>query len=75
MSQLLYLLPALACPAGMAVMMWVMMRKTKSSTLSTAQEQSAGDAELAALRVEIAQMRDAAAQPDLKPSASPGLYR
>jgi hypothetical protein len=75
MSQLLYLLPALACPVGMGAMMWVMMRKPKTSAAPTTHAQSAGDAELAALRVEVAQMRDAAAQPDLKPSVSLGLGR
>lgn len=53
MQQLLYILPALACPIGMGLMMWFMMRghgKTKTGT--PAQEQ-----ELAALRAQVEALR------------------
>ena len=75
MSQLLYLLPTLACPVGVGVMMWVMMRKPKSSTAPTALAQSQEDAELAALRVEVAQMREAAGQAGQQPTVTSALGR
>lgn len=55
MQQLLYVLPALACPVGMGVMMWMMMRpkKDQATPPPTVQEQ-----ELARLRNEIAALRD-----------------
>jgi hypothetical protein len=57
MDRLLYFLPALACPVGMGVMMWLMMRPKRQQpdqpSGPTAQEQ-----ELARLRSEIAALRD-----------------
>ena len=57
MAQLGYLLPALACPIGMGVMMWVMMRggKKPAATPPVVEE----DQELAALRAEVAALRTA----------------
>jgi hypothetical protein len=74
-SQLLYVLPTLACPVGMGVMMWVMMRKPKGSASSLAPAQAHADAELAALRVELAQLREAADQVVQNPSVPPVLAR
>ncbi len=74
-SELLYVLPALACAVGMGVMMWVMMRKPKGAAAPTEPAQSQGYAELAALRVAVAQMRDAAGQAAEKPSVSSGPER
>lgn len=49
MSQILLSLAVLACPVGMGVMMWMMMRGGKNKT-STALGQ---DAEVARLRAEV----------------------
>lgn len=57
MEKLLYLLPVLACPVGMGLMMWFMMR--------TGQRRPGGDdlaakeAELARLRADVDQLRAA----------------
>lgn len=51
MEQVLYFLPALACPVGMGLMMWFMMRghgKGNTDAGTPAQEQ-----ELAALRAQV----------------------
>jgi hypothetical protein len=61
MSGLLYALPALACPIGMGVMMWVMMRKPATSANepgATSSSARQADAELAALRAEVAALRE-----------------
>ncbi len=50
MQNLIYL----ACPAGMGLMMWLMMRKPKDSTTAAPTPQSA---EVAALREEVAALR------------------
>lgn len=53
MEQFLYILPALACPVGMGLMMWLMMRgRSKPQTGTPAQEQ-----ELAALRAQVDALR------------------
>lgn len=55
MEQLLYFLPALACPIGMGVMMWLMMRprgEPKPTNHGSSQAQ-----ELARLRAEIDSLR------------------
>ncbi|MCX5418047.1 MULTISPECIES: hypothetical protein [Streptomyces] len=63
MDQLLYILPALACPVGMGLMMWFMMRPKHG-----AQTQPGTDAdsqELLRLRKEIDALRaDRAPQDD-----------
>ena len=60
MSQIFYSLAVLACPVGMGLMMWFMMRGTKQSTppAPIAPDDPAG-AELARLRAEIDQLQAA----------------
>lgn len=56
MKDLLYVLPALACPIGMGLMMWLMMRPGR--TKSTPQPPDVRpEPELDALRAEIAELR------------------
>ena len=54
MSQILYLLPALACPIGMGAMMWFMMRSSGKKVPGT---EDPRQQELATLRAEIAGLR------------------
>lgn len=54
MTEALYALALLACPVGMGLMMWFMMRGSKSSP---AQEKPLDDAELVKLRAEVDQLR------------------
>jgi hypothetical protein len=56
MQQLLYILPALACPVGMGAMMWLMMRPGRKQR-TPGGSSSAQDGELARLRAEIAALR------------------
>jgi hypothetical protein len=54
MDKLLYLLPVLACPVGMGLMMWFMMRpKHGAQSAPTADQQ-----ELLRLRKEIDALRN-----------------
>lgn len=62
MEQLLYSLAVLACPVGMGLMMWLMMRGGASSSPQAAPPSSD---ELARLRAEVDQLR--AAQRDRTP--------
>ncbi|MDJ0464594.1 hypothetical protein [Streptomyces sp. H27-C3] len=67
MSQLLYVLPLLACPVGMGLMMWFMMRSKRTSATDQ-QAQSAPTAEqeqeLIRLRKEVDALRgDLATKP------------
>ncbi|KUL42569.1 hypothetical protein [Streptomyces regalis] len=63
MNQLLYVLPVLVCPIGMALMMWVMMRSRRSAdaqpphTAPTAEQEK----ELTRLRKEVEALRGEAA--------------
>jgi hypothetical protein len=54
-SEFLYPLALLACPLGMGVMMWVMMRGNRQNSSS----QPSGVDELVRLRVEVDQLRAA----------------
>ncbi|MFF8904797.1 hypothetical protein [Streptomyces olivaceoviridis] len=56
MRDLLYVLPALACPVGMGVMMWLMMRPNRSMGAKTGAQPSSQQ-DVSALREEIAGLR------------------
>jgi hypothetical protein len=59
MNNLLYLLPALACPVGMGLMMWFMMRGKRPAAEPThTVPATAQDQELARLRKEVEALRD-----------------
>ena len=55
MSELLYSLAVLACPVGMGLMMWFMMRGMNTAPAVA----PAQDAELVQMRAEIDQLRAA----------------
>jgi hypothetical protein len=60
MQTVLYGLAALACPIGMGLMMWMMMRGQRGgTTVDGANPVSAGDRadDVAALRAEIEQLK------------------
>ena len=75
MEKLLYLLPALGCPAGMGICLWMMMRSGKSGRQAppgrSAAQVSIQDQEIAALRAEVDQLR--AAQQDPVEAKTTGL--
>lgn len=52
MNNLWYLLPALACPLGMAIMMWLMIRPRDRAAAGAPER-----CELAALRSQVAAWR------------------
>lgn len=57
MSEALYALALLACPVGMGLMMWFMMRGSKGTSAQPDPTDEAGPAELAKLRAEVDQLR------------------
>ncbi|MBA2638474.1 MAG: hypothetical protein H0U77_00445 [Nocardioidaceae bacterium] len=61
MPDAFYAVAVLACPVGMGLMMWFMMRGGKRSGVSIPAERSVhrsgSDAEVAALRAEVDQLR------------------
>ena len=66
MAETLLTLALLACPVGMGLMMWFMMRGSKSAP-PAATEHNGGSAEVVALRAELdqlqAQMRETGSAP------------
>ncbi len=60
MDRLLYVLPLLACPIGMCLMMWFMMRGKKRDQPSSTQTPTPSTAaEIAGLRAELDQLKAA----------------
>lgn len=57
MTETFYALAVLACPVGMGLMMWLMMRGGKQSAPAPSLKPTATDAEIAALRAEVDQLR------------------
>ncbi|WP_299168244.1 hypothetical protein [uncultured Arthrobacter sp.] len=67
MSEALYAFALLACPVGMGLMMWFMMRGSKSSP---PQAKPTEEAELVKLRAEVDQLRAGQRNSGGEPSAS-----
>lgn len=55
--DLLWGLALLACPVGMGVMMWLMMRGSRAGGTSQGPPESATDGEVARLRREVEDLR------------------
>ncbi len=69
MPEIFYAAALLACPVGMGVMMWFMMRGMKSQPPEQDQpKHTSADAELTQLRAEMDQLR--AAQRDVRPTTA-----
>ena len=67
MENLLYILPVLACPVGMGLMMWFMMRPKQGTQTSPASDRQ----ELVRLREEIDALRSEQAPRDTIPQDRP----
>lgn len=71
MESMLYGIAVLACPVGMGVMMWMMMRGQRSGNIAADQgSDTVGDPnaeQVAALRAEIDQLKS-----DRAPQRAPG---
>ncbi|MBT2450393.1 hypothetical protein J7F03_25615 [Streptomyces sp. ISL-43] len=72
MDKLLYLLPLLACPIGMGLMMWFMMRSKHPDTAQPPQTTPTAEQEqeLIRLRKEVEALRD-----ETTPKAAPDSDR
>ncbi len=57
MQSLLLGLAVLACPVGMGLMMWMMMRGSRSASGTTEATNSGGEQQLGQLRAEIEQLK------------------
>ena len=73
MSQVLFFLALLACPVGMGLMMWFMMRDKKhgNENSSPSSIAPATNAELTKLRAEVDQMRAGQRDSGQNPSTLP----
>ena len=69
MSEAFYALAVLACPVGMGLMMWFMMRGAQHPR--GAAQQPSGDAEVVALRAELDQLQ-AELRQSQRGSSAPG---
>lgn len=69
MAEVFYALAVLACPVGMGVMMWAMMRGGHRPSQGAA---TPDDSDLAALRADVEQLRDAQRGPTSRVPPAPG---
>ena len=71
MAESFYLLALLACPVGMGLMMWFMMRGSKQAP--PAGQQQGEDGDVVALRAELDQLRTQVRDGETKvPAQDPG---
>jgi flagellar basal body rod protein FlgF len=72
MSEVLYTLALLACPVGMGLMMWLMMRGKKSDHDGMAPSSNSGaNVELTKLRAEVDQLRASQRDSEQNTAAAP----